>query len=276
MIDSITLEAGRPWPLGAHWDGKGVNFALFSAHAEGVELCVFDGMRMRPLPLRECSDQVWHGYLVGAAPGLRYAYRVHGLHAPEQGQRFDAQRLLLDPYAREVVGRFSWPAQNDPAHCLTAAVVDEEFTWGEDTPPATPWSDTVLYEVHVKGISRQHSRDTRGAARQLCRSCCTGDDRTFPAPRYHRPQSPAGALFSRRATSGQRRSRQLLGLQLARLLRAGTALRRAHWRSVGDRRVQEHGPVTACRGPRSHSRRGFQPYRGNRRVGPDPVFPWHR
>ncbi len=157
MIDSITLEAGRPWPLGAHWDGKGVNFALFSAHAEGVELCVFDGMRMRPLPLRECSDQVWHGYLVGAAPGLRYAYRVHGLHAPEQGQRFDAQRLLLDPYAREVVGRFSWPAQNDPAHCLTAAVVDEEFAWGEDTPPATPWSDTVLYEVHVKGISRQHS-----------------------------------------------------------------------------------------------------------------------
>ncbi len=156
VIDSITLEAGRPWPLGAHWDGRGVNFALFSAHAENVELCIFDGMRMRPLPLYECSDQVWHGYLVGAGPGLRYAYRVHGPHAPAQGHRFDAQRLLLDPYARAIVGRFSWPAQNDPAHCLTAAVVDEEFAWGDDAPPATPWSDTVLYETHVKGVSRQH------------------------------------------------------------------------------------------------------------------------
>ena len=156
MIDSVSLEAGRPWPLGASWDGHGVNFALFSAHAEGVDLCLFDGMRMRALPLRECSDQVWHGYLAGAGPGMRYAYRVHGPYAPDKGHRFNAHRLLLDPYAREIVGRFSWPAHDDPAHSLTAAVVDERFDWGDDTAPAIPWSETVLYEAHVKGISRQH------------------------------------------------------------------------------------------------------------------------
>ncbi|MCM8614246.1 glycogen debranching protein GlgX [Accumulibacter sp.] len=150
------LAAGRPWPLGSHWDGSGVNFALFSAHAERVELCVVDGQQMRVLPLQECSDQVWHGYLDGAGPGLRYAFRVHGRNAPAEGHRFDGRRLLLDPYAREVVGRFSWPAHDDPVHLLTAAVVDERFDWDDDSPPATPWSDTVLYEAHVKGMSRQH------------------------------------------------------------------------------------------------------------------------
>lgn len=150
------LAAGRPWPLGSHWDGSGVNFALFSAHAERVELCLVDGQQMRVLPLRECTDQVWHGYLPGAGPGLRYAFRVHGRNAPAEGHRFDGRRLLLDPYAREVVGRFSWPAHDDPVHLLTAAVVDERFDWDDDSPPATPWSDTVLYEAHVKGMSRQH------------------------------------------------------------------------------------------------------------------------
>jgi len=83
----LALVAGRPSPLGATWDGQGVNFALFSAHAEAVELCVFDGQEMRALPLPRRSDQVWHGYLAGAAPGLRYAYRVQGAAAPENGQR---------------------------------------------------------------------------------------------------------------------------------------------------------------------------------------------
>jgi glycogen debranching enzyme GlgX len=150
------LTAGQPSPLGANWDGQGVNFALFSAHAEGVELCLFDGQEMRVLPLPRRSDQVWHGYLAGAAPGLRYAYRVQGAAAPEQGQRFDAQRLLLDPYAREVVGDFSWPTADEPAHGLECRVVDERFDWSGDTPPATPWADTVLHEVHVKGFSQQH------------------------------------------------------------------------------------------------------------------------
>ena len=150
------LAAGRPWPLGSHWDGRGVNFALFSAHAERVELCLVDGRQMHVLPLRECTDQVWHGYLAGAGPGLRYAFRVHGRSAPAEGHRFDGRRLLLDPYAREVLGRFSWAAHDDLVHLLTAAVVDERFDWADDSPPATPWSDTVLYEAHVKGMSRQH------------------------------------------------------------------------------------------------------------------------
>ncbi|MEF8768091.1 glycogen debranching protein GlgX [Candidatus Accumulibacter contiguus] len=156
VSDRADLEAGRPWPLGACWDGHGVNFALFSAHAERVELCVFDGERMRTLPLRECTDQVWHGYLAGAEPGLRYAYRVHGPDAPKRGQRFDHRRLLLDPYAREVVGRFSWRKHHDPADCLAACVVDERFDWGDDAPPLIPLASTVLYEAHVKGSSRQH------------------------------------------------------------------------------------------------------------------------
>ncbi|WP_300450992.1 glycogen debranching protein GlgX [Accumulibacter sp.] len=167
------LESGRPWPLGAHWDGRGVNFALFSAHAEAVELCLFDDGQMRTLALPECSDQVWHGYLAGAAPGLCYGYRVHGPgdrrgrghghghghghHGHSHGHRFDARRLLLDPYAREVVGRFSWPAPDNPTHCLKACVVDEEFDWGNDAAPAIAWADTILYEVHVKGVSRLHA-----------------------------------------------------------------------------------------------------------------------
>jgi len=150
------LAAGRPWPLGAHWDGAGVNFALFSAHAERVELCIVDGECSHTLPMPECTDHVWHGYLPGATPGLRYAYRVHGANAPEKGQRFDARRLLLDPYAREVVDRFSWATSDDPRNGVVASVVDNEFPWGGDAPPAIPWADTVLYEIHVKGASRQH------------------------------------------------------------------------------------------------------------------------
>jgi glycogen operon protein len=111
-----------------------VNFALFSAHAEGVELCLFEGKRMRVLPLSRCSDQVWHGYLAGAEPGQRYAYRVHGPQAPENGQRFAAGRLLLDPYARQVVGDFSYPTAAEPAHGLECCVVDERFDWQGDTP----------------------------------------------------------------------------------------------------------------------------------------------
>lgn len=156
LSEGSALETGRPWPFGARWDGRGVNFALFSAHAEAVELCIFEGTRMRTLPLREATDQVWHGYLAGAGPGLRYAYRVHGPDAPKRGQRFDARRLLLDPYAREVAGHFSWRKHPDPADCLTAVVVDERFDWGDDAPPAIPLAATVLYEAHVKGSTRQH------------------------------------------------------------------------------------------------------------------------
>ena len=157
------LKEGQPWPLGAHWDGTGVNFTLFSAHAERVELCIFEGDTMHTLPLPKCTDQVWHGYLAGAEPGLCYAFRVHGPSAP--GHRFDPRRLLLDPYARELTGNFSYEPHPGSANGLKACVVNEAFDWGSDAPPAIPWADSVLYEIHVKGATQQHHevpKDLRG------------------------------------------------------------------------------------------------------------------
>ena len=157
-MESLTtdhsLQAGRPWPLGAHWDGAGVNFALFSAHAEQVELCLFTGDQIRTLPFTECTDQVWHAYLPGGAPGLCYAYRVHGPSTP--GNKFDRARLLVDPYARGLTGTFSYDHTDSSGNGLKTCVVDEAFDWGDDAPPAIPWSDSILYEIHVKGATRQH------------------------------------------------------------------------------------------------------------------------
>ncbi|MEY4697895.1 MAG: hypothetical protein RIT14_2323, partial [Pseudomonadota bacterium] len=103
------VSAGRPWPLGASYDGDGVNFALFSAHAEAVELCLFspDGRKeVARIPLRERDGDVWHGHVGGLVPGALYGYRVHGPYAPEQGHRFNPHKLLIDPYARALEGRF--------------------------------------------------------------------------------------------------------------------------------------------------------------------------
>ena len=150
----LCLKAGRPWPLGSSHDGWGVNFALFSANAERVELCIFDGNRTHLVPLPECTDQVWHGYLPDAKPGAQYAFRVHGPTGP--GHRFDPQRLLLDPYARELTGVFSYEPHTDPARQLRACVADDDYAWGDDLPPATPWCDSVLYEIHVKGATQRH------------------------------------------------------------------------------------------------------------------------
>jgi isoamylase len=137
---------GRPYPLGATWDGAGVNFALFSKHAERVELCLLDPKGRREIErvaVRERSDFVWHCYLPEARPGLLYGYRVHGPHDPDRGHRFDHNKLLLDPYARMINrGR--------------SQVVDSAFTWGDDRPPRTPWQDTVIYELHVKGFTQLH------------------------------------------------------------------------------------------------------------------------
>ncbi len=153
-IDAL-LTAGRSWPLGAHWDGAGVNFALFSAHAERVELCTFEGDTVHTHPLPKCTDQVWHGYLPGAAPGLRYAFRVHGSNGP--GHRFDPTRLLIDPYSRELTGVFFYENAPSPRHALKSVVVAETFDWENDSPPAIPWAESVLYEIHVKGATRRHS-----------------------------------------------------------------------------------------------------------------------
>ena len=143
---------GRPFPLGATWDGAGVNFALFSKHAERVELCLFDPKGRREIErveLRERSDFVWHCYLPEARPGLLYGYRVHGPHDLDRGHRFDHNKILLDPYARLIRGKIS-------AGLGRCEVVDEAFTWGDDRPPRTPWQDSVIYELHVKGFTQLH------------------------------------------------------------------------------------------------------------------------
>ncbi|MDB5886356.1 MAG: isoamylase [Polaromonas sp.] len=168
----LELLPGRPWPLGATWDGEGVNFAVFSAHAQAMALCLFDDdgtLETHGLMLPAHTNDVWHGYLPGAAPGLVYGLRAHGLWRPDRGHLFNPHKLLLDPYAREVVGKLEWHDEHfgadrqHPLHmdtrdngalALKARVVHDGFDWQGDRPPGVPLQDTVLYEVHVKGFSQ--------------------------------------------------------------------------------------------------------------------------
>ena len=176
-MDSLTAAAlmnGHPWPMGATWDGHGVNFSVFSAHAQAMELCLFDetGMvevaRMR-LPAH--TSDVWHGYLLGAKPGLVYGLRAYGLWDPDHGHRFNPHKLLLDPYARDVVGHFEWrdelfgfdrqqpdrmDTRDNAAMAIKARVIHDDFDWADDRPPHVPIIDTVLYELHVKGFSKSN------------------------------------------------------------------------------------------------------------------------
>ncbi len=173
-IAKARLETGRPYPLGASWDGGGVNFALFSANATQVELCLFDADAAREtarVMLTACTDQVWHGYLPDARPGLVYGYRVHGPYEPAQGHRFNPNKLLIDPYARAFAGNFRWSdahygyrvghvngdlsfdSRDNAWAMFKCRVVDPAYSWHDDRAPRTPWTDTVLYEAHVKGYS---------------------------------------------------------------------------------------------------------------------------
>ncbi len=167
---------GRPYPLGATWDGSGVNFALFSENAEAVELCIFEEPYGAPeiarVRIREQTNLVWHVYLPEARPGLMYGFRVFGPHDPASGNRFNPNKLLLDPYAKATTGRIAWshamfgyPLNGDPnadlemdssdsaPGMLKAVVVEPEFSWGDDRPPRIPWHNTVIYEAHVKGLT---------------------------------------------------------------------------------------------------------------------------
>jgi len=150
VVTQSTVWRGRAHPLGATWDGAGVNFALFSKNATRVELCLFDPRGRRELErveLHERTDFVWHCYLPDARPGQLYAYRVDG--PTDGGHRFDASKLLLDPYAKLIVGKIG-------AGLGRCQVVDTAFSWGDDRPPRTPWHDTVIYELHVKGFTQRH------------------------------------------------------------------------------------------------------------------------
>jgi len=169
---------GSPHPLGATWDGAGVNFALFSEHAEAVELCLFDGTGASAseerVTLAEKTDGVWHCYLPDARPGLLYGYRVYGPYDPASGHRFNPNKLLMDPYAKGTSGPLDWGAGHhfgyDPdgdedlvpdggdnaAGAIKGRVIDGAFTWGDDRAPRVPADETIFYEAHVKGMTQRH------------------------------------------------------------------------------------------------------------------------
>ena len=169
---------GRPYPLGGMWDGEGVNFALFSENATGVELCLFDGpdsdKESHRIRIEERTDQVWHAYLPEIRPGQMYGYRVHGPYEPEAGHRFNPSKLLIDPYSKALTGTvkrseamFAYPIgdpeadlvrddRDNAASVPKSVVIEQAFTWGEDQLLRTPWDKTIIYEVHVKGFTMRH------------------------------------------------------------------------------------------------------------------------
>ncbi|MDH3671097.1 MAG: glycogen debranching protein GlgX [Gammaproteobacteria bacterium] len=177
ITKSVRVWPGEPYPLGATWDGKGANFALFSQNAEKVELCLFDEAgeaELERIQLPEYTDEVWHGYLPDVRPGQLYGYRVYGPYEPKLGHRFNAHKLLLDPYAKALYGTLQW----DDAHFAYSVgdkrddlsfdkrdnarwmpkcrVVDTAFTWGDDRPPRTEWHASIIYEMHVRGFTMLH------------------------------------------------------------------------------------------------------------------------
>ncbi len=168
---------GKPYPLGATWDGEGINFALFSENAEKVELCLFDPSGKRELAridIWEQTDQVWHCYLPYGRVGQLYGYRVYGPYDPTNGHRFNPNKLLLDPYAKATVGTVDWDYPHfgyrlgderedfafdeldNAAGMPKCRVVDTAFTWDDDRPPRVPWHETIIYETHVKGFTKRH------------------------------------------------------------------------------------------------------------------------
>src|SRR5947209_11273100 len=177
---------GQPFPLGPTWDGQGTNFAIFSENAERVELCLFDDDDHETrVELTERTAFNWHCYLPGIAPGQRYGYRVHGPYDPATGRRFNPHKLLIDPYAKAIEGPILWDRGNvlpyvpsggkdadlvpdvgdDAAAIPKCVVIDPQFYWEDDRPPAHPWPETVIYETHVKGFTKLHPfvrEDLRG------------------------------------------------------------------------------------------------------------------
>ena len=174
----MRIWPGSPYPLGATWDGEGVNFALFSENATAVDLCLFDRpndpQETHRIRIEECTDFVWHVYLPEVRPGQHYGYRVHGLYEPESGHRFNPAKVLYDPYAKAIAGTVDWSEAlfgyriGDPKTDLSfddrdnagsipkCVVVDQAFTWGGDQLLRTAWDRTVIYELHVHGFTARH------------------------------------------------------------------------------------------------------------------------
>ena len=227
------LLPGRPHPLGATWDGLGTNFAVFSAHAERIDLCLFDPSGRREIDrvaLPECTDEVWHGYLPNAQAGLIYGYRAYGAHDPQNGHRFNERKLLLDPYARRFAGELRWSdalfgyrlnsARTDLSFdrrdsapgMLKAVVTDETFNWGDDRPPGVAWADTVIYEAHLRGLTMLYEALRPNRARHFRRPWRSPRHRLSAAARHHRDRADAGPCLCPGSPIVAEESQQLLGL----------------------------------------------------------------
>jgi isoamylase len=177
-MNALRVRPGSPYPQGATWDGEGVNFAIFSEHATAISLCLFDRadetIERHRVPLRWRTDLIWHAYLPDVRPGQLYGYRVEGPYEPAEGHRFNAHKLLIDPYAKAISGAVRWDDtlygytighpdedlsydERDSAGAMPKCVViDPAFTWGDDPRPAVPWNRTVIYECHVRGMTMRH------------------------------------------------------------------------------------------------------------------------
>ena len=189
--NSGKVAAGAPYPLGATWDGRGTNFALFSAHATKVELCLFDRSGRREtkrIAMPEQTEDVWHAYLADVSPGQLYGYRVHGPYDPNAGHRFNAHKLLIDPYSKRLGGQFAWTdthfgyrtghkledlsfdRRDNSRNMFKSVVVDVAHTWPHERRAHSEWEDTVIYEAHVKGLTQLRDdlpKDMRGTYRAL-------------------------------------------------------------------------------------------------------------
>ena len=248
------IAAGSPHPLGATWDGRGTNFALFSANATKVELCLFDREGRREterIALPERTDDVWHGYLSNVTPGQLYGYRVHGPYEPNAGHRFNPNKLLIDPYSKRLGGQFAWtdahfgyrtgnkqrgsvvrPARQCAPHVQVGGG-RHAHTWPHERRACSAWEDTIIYEAHVKGLTQLREdvpKDMRGTYRGAV---------PRPAMIEHLRKLGVTAIellpihaFRRRPHLRRPRPAQLLGLQHAELLRAGAALRAPTTRST--------------------------------------------
>lgn len=176
-LKRVSIWTGEPYPLGASWDGEGVNFAVFSEHAQRIDLCLFDEtgtVELAQIPLPSKSDHVWYGYIKGLAPGALYGFRVHGPYEPWHGHRFNHHKLLLDPYAKALSGDFLWDdahfgytighpdadlsydTRDNASFLPKCLVVDSSFDWEGDEALRIPWADTIIYEVNVRGFTKLH------------------------------------------------------------------------------------------------------------------------
>ncbi len=190
IMQRSRITEGQPFPLGATWDGLGVNFAVFSAHATKVELCLFDSKgetELERIELPEYTNEIWHGYLPDAHPGQVYGYRVYGPYEPDAGHRFNPNKLLIEPYAKQLIGTLKWSealfgytighhdadlsfdTRDSAAFVPKAKVIDPAFTWGAQSFKRTPWDNTVIYEAHLRGTTMRHP-----AVPEHLRGTCAG------------------------------------------------------------------------------------------------------